>query len=314
MKKIKIVFLDTNTLGTDVSLSPISTLGEFTGYESTRPEQVIERIKGFDVVITNKVYMGQKEIDSSSELKLICVAATGTNNVDMAYAAKIGLPVKNAVNYSTESVVQVTFMHILNLVGKAHYFDEYVKNGEYAISGCFTNTIVPFYEIKGKKLGIIGLGNIGSRVAQIASVFGMQVMYFPTSGKPHSDLYPDCDLDTLLGECDIITIHAPLNDKTKDLIRYEQLCKMKKEGFIINMGRGGIINEEALIKALNNNKIAGAAVDVFSKEPYPMSHPYFNLKDKNKLLLTPHIGWASKEAREILIRKIAENIKSLNVL
>lgn len=311
MKQIKIVFLDANTLGTDVSLSPISSLGEYKSYESTTADLVIERIKGYDVVITNKVYLGPKEIDSAPDLKLICVAATGTNNVDMDYAKQKGIPVKNVIDYSTESVVQVTFMHILNLVGKAHYFDEYVKNGEYALSGCFTNAIVPFYELRGKRLGIIGMGHIGSRVAEVASVFGMQIAYYPTSGIAHCDKYPAYDLNKLLRDSDIVTIHAPLNERTKDLIKYEQLSRMKKEGYIVNMGRGGIINEEDLIKALNDDVIAGAAIDVFTREPYSAEHPYFKIADKGKLQLSPHIGWASREARESLINKIAENIKSV---
>ncbi|MDD2595515.1 MAG: D-2-hydroxyacid dehydrogenase [Bacteroidales bacterium] len=309
MKHLKIVFLDANTLGKDVSFEPISSLGEYKSYESTLPEQVIERISGYDVVITNKVYMGRKEIDSSPELKLICVAATGMNNVDLEYARLKEISVKNAIDYSTESVVQVTFMHILNLVGKAHYFDEYVKNGEYSESGCFTNAIVPFAELKGKKLGIIGLGHIGSRVAEIGAAFGMQIAYYPTSGIAHSDKYQAYSLEKLLSECDIISIHAPLNERTKNLVGYKELEMMKPQGLIINMGRGGIINEADLIKALNDNLIAGAATDVFTKEPLPAGHPYFSIKDKGKLLLTPHIGWASREARKCLIQKIADNIR-----
>lgn len=308
MANIKIVFLDAQTLGNDVSFEPISSLGEYKSYNSTAPDQVIERISGYDVVISNKVYLGQKEIDSSPSLKLICVAATGTNNVDTEYAKSKGIPVKNAVNYSTESVAQVTFMHILNLVGKAHYFDQYTKSGEYSGCGCFTNVSIPFYELKGKKLGIIGLGNIGNRVAEIATVFGMEVSYFATSGIAHSDKYPALPLEELLKKSDIVSIHAPLNERTKDLIRYKEFQAMNKDGFIINMGRGGIINEEDLVKALNDNLIAGAAVDVFAKEPIPADHPYLKVQDQSKLLLSPHIGWASKEARIVLIRKIAENI------
>lgn len=311
MANLKIVFLDAQTLGEDVSFEPISSLGEYKSYSSTKPEEVIERISGYDVVISNKVYLGQKEIDSSSTLKLICVAATGTNNVDTEYAKQKGIPVKNAINYSTESVAQVTFMHILNLVGKAQYFDNYTKNGEYSQCGCFTNVLVPFYELKGKKLGIIGLGNIGNRVAEIASTFGLEVSYYPTSGVAHSEKYPAKSLDELLGESDIISIHAPLNDKTKDLIKYSELKKMKRDGFIVNMGRGGIINEEDLVSALNDDLIGGAAVDVFTKEPLPADHPYLGVENSSKLILSPHIGWASKEARICLINKIAENIAGI---
>ena len=308
---MKIVFLDAETLGDDVSLSPISDLGEYVSYPSTRPEDVVSRCKGFDVVISNKVYLGKETIDALlPELKLICVAATGTNNVDTAYAAQIGLPVRNAVNYSTESVAQTTFMFILSLVGRSAYFDNYVKSGEYSGSGCFTNARVPFFELSGKKLGIIGLGNIGSRVAAIGKAFGMEVAYYPTSGKAHSDIYPALPLEKLLSGSDVVSVHCPLNERTKGLVGYEQLKMMKPSAYIVNMGRGGIIVEDELARALDEGIIAGSAADVFTKEPMPAEHPFLHLKHPERMLLTPHIGWASREARECLIRKIAENISN----
>ena len=306
---MKIVFLDSATIGEDVSLQPISSLGELTTYPSTAPDDVVERIKGYDVVIPNKLWVCKKEMESNPALKLICVAATGMNNVDLVHAASKGIPVRNAVNYSTESVAQVTFMHILNLVGKASYFDNVVKSGHYSAAGSFTDVTNPFYELKGKRLGIIGLGNIGSRVAQIAEVFGMTVSYFPTSGKAHSDRYPAKELGQLLAESDVISIHAPLNERTKDLITRKELKSMNPKGYIVNMGRGGIIKEADLAAALDEGIIAGAAVDVFTKEPLPADHPYLTMQKRDKLLLTPHIGWASKEAREVLVAMIADNIK-----
>ena len=308
---LKIVFLDAQTLGNDISLAPVASLGEYVSYPSTRPEEVFDRIAGFDVVITNKVWMGKEQIDSSPALKLICVAATGTNNVDTAYAASKGIPVRNAVDYSTESVTQVTWMHILSLVGKARYFDDYVKGGAYSASGCFTNAVEPFFELKGKTFGTVGLGNIGSRVAGIAEAFGMKVLYYPTSGKPHSDRYEaDTDLFRFLSRCDVVSVHCPLNERTNGLIGYEALKRMKPGGFIVNMGRGGIIVEADLARALDEGVIAGAAVDVFTREPLPADHPYLHLLHPERLLLTPHIGWASREARICLVSKIAENIKN----
>ena len=308
---LKIVFLDAQTLGNDISLAPVASLGEYVSYPSTRPEEVFDRISGFDVVITNKVWMGKEQIDSSSALKLICVAATGTNNVDTAYAASKGIPVRNAVDYSTESVTQVTWMHILSLVGKARYFDDYVKGGAYSASGCFTNAVEPFFELKGKTFGTVGLGNIGSRVAGIAEAFGMKVLYYPTSGKPHSDRYEaDTDLFRFLSRCDVVSVHCPLNERTNGLIGYEALTRMKPGSFIVNMGRGGIIVEADLARALDEGEIAGAAVDVFTREPLPADHPYLHLLHPERLLLTPHIGWASREARICLVGKIAENIKN----
>ena len=308
---LKIVFLDAQTLGSDISLAPVASLGEYVSYPFTDPADVFDRIAGFDVVITNKVWMGKEQIDSSPTLQLICVAATGTNNVDSAYAASKGIPVRNAVDYSTESVTQVTWMHILNLVGKARYFDEYVKDGSYSASGCFTNANVPFFELKGKTFGTVGLGNFGSRVAGIAEAFGMKVLYYPTSGKPHSDRYEaDTDLHRFLSRCDVVSIHCPLNERTNGLIDYAGLVQMKPGAVIVNMGRGGIIVEADLARALDEGRIAGAAVDVFTKEPMPADHPYFQMQHPERLLLTPHIGWASREARICLVEKIAENIKN----
>ena len=307
---LKIVFLDAQTLGSDISLAPVASLGEYVSYPSTKPEEVFDRIAGFDVVITNKVRMGKEQIDSSPALKLICVAATGTNNVDTAYAASKGIPVRNAVDYSTESVTQVTWMHILNLVGKARYFDDYVKDGSYSCSGCFTNAKVPFFELRGKTYGTVGLGNIGSRVAGVAEAFGMKVLYFPTSGKPHSDRYEaDTELCSFLSRCDVVSVHCPLNERTNGLIGYDELALMKPGSVIVNMGRGGIVVEADLARALDEGLIAGAATDVFTKEPLPADHPYLRMQHPERLLLTPHIGWASREARICLVEKIAANIK-----
>ena len=307
---LKIVFLDAQTLGSDISLAPVASLGEYVSYPSTRPEDVFDRIAGFDVVITNKVWMGKEQIDSSPALKLICVAATGTNNVDTAYAAAKGIPVRNAVDYSTESVTQVTWMHILNLVGKARYFDDYVKDGSYSASGCFTNAAVPFFELRGKTFGTVGLGHIGSRVAAVAEAFGMKVLYYPTSGKPHSDRYEaDTDLDSFLSRCDVVSVHCPLNERTNGLIGYDALARMKRDAIIVNMGRGGIVVEADLARALDEGLLAGAATDVFTKEPIPADHPYLQMQHPERLLLTPHIGWASREARICLVEKIAENIR-----
>ena len=309
---LKIVFLDAQTLGSDISLAPVSDLGDYVSYPFTKPEDVLSRIAGFDVVITNKVWMGKEQIDASPALKLICVAATGTNNVDTAYAASKGIPVRNAVDYSTESVTQVTWMHILNLVGKARYFDDYVKDGSYSTSGCFTNATVPFFELRGKTYGTVGLGNIGSRVAGVAEAFDMKVLYYPTSGKPHSDRYEaDTDLDSFLSRCDVVSVHCPLNERTNGLIGYEQLARMKRSAVIVNMGRGGIVVEADLARALDEGLIAGAATDVFTKEPLPSGHPYLKMQHPERLLLTPHIGWASREARICLVDKIAANIKDI---
>lgn len=306
----KIVFLDADTIGADIDMSPISSLGEYISYPFTKPEEVFERIKDCDVLIVNKVIMGKEQIDAAPNLKLICVAATGTNNIDIPYANSKGVIVKNAIGYSTDSVVQITFSLVMSLVNRIAYFDNAVKSGKYSAGRSFTDVSEIFWQLKGKKYGVVGLGNIGSRVAKIAQAFGMDVVYYATSGIAHSDEFKAVSLDELMQECDIISIHAPLNERTNNLIRYEHLKQMKKSAYIINLGRGGIINEADLVQALNENLIAGAGVDVFTKEPLPKDSPYFNIKDMGKVILTPHIGWASQEARTCLVEKIAENIRN----
>ncbi len=306
----KIVFLDADTIGADIDMSPISSLGEYVSYPFTTPEEVFERIKDCDVLIVNKVIIGKEQIDAAPNLKLVCVAATGTNNIDIPYANSKGVAVKNAIGYSTESVVQITFSLVMALVNQIAYFDNAVKSGNYSNGRSFTDVSKVFWQLKGKKYGVVGLGNIGSRVAKIAQAFGMDVVYYPTSGVAHSDEFKAVSLDELMQECDIVSIHAPLNERTNDLIKYEHLKQMKKSAYIINLGRGGIINEADLVQALNENLLAGAGVDVFTKEPLPKESPYFNIKDKSKVILTPHIGWASQEARTCLVEKIAENIRN----
>ena len=308
---LKIVFLDAQTLGNDVSLAPVASLGDYVAYPFTRPEDVVARMAGCDVVITNKVRIGRAEIDACPGLKLICEAATGVDNIDVAYAESKGIPVRNAVGYSTESVAQVTWMLLLNLVGHAPYFDVFVKSGAYSAGTCVTNVEWPFFELKGKTYGTVGLGNIGSRVAAIAEAFGMQVLYYPTSGKPHSDRYEaDTDLHRFLSRCDVVSVHCPMNDRTCGLIDYAALAQMKRSAVIANLGRGGIIVEADLVRALDEGLIAGAGVDVFTKEPLPADHPYLHLQHPERLLLTPHIAWTSREARVRLVEIIAENIKN----
>ena len=307
---MKIVFLDAASMGEGITFDSIAQYGEFTVYDYTTPEEIRERAADSDVVIVNKVVMGKEQIDSLSQLKLICVAATGMNNIDLGYAASKGIQVKNAVNYSTESVVQATFGSLLALMTQIIYFDHTVKSGTYSKSRHFTDTGRSFSEISGKTFGIIGMGTIGKRVAQVATAFGAKVVYFSTSGTSHCKDYPSLSLEELMKVSDIVSIHAPLNDKTNNLITLGKLSLMKKSAYIANMGRGGIINEQDLVKALNGNLIAGAAIDVYGKEPVAHDHPYFNIEDNSKIILTPHIAWASVEARTLLVNKIAENIRN----
>lgn len=304
---MKIVFLDAATMG-DVSFSPISALGELECFQTSDREEALQRVKDAEVLIINKIKVDKELVDAAPKLRLICEAATGVNNIDLEYAASKGIPVRNAVGYSTDSVVQMTFMMILSLVGRCRYFDDFVKSGEYSRSGLFTDVSKMFFELRGKRLGIIGLGNIGGNVAKVGEAFGMHVSYFSTSGTSHSKDYPSVDLDTLMSSSDIISIHAPYNERTAGLVGAEQLRKMKSTAYIVNMGRGGIIDEAALAEAIDGGWIAGAGVDVFTAEPLPADNPLLNVRNRDRLILTPHIGWASIEARERLVAMIADNI------
>lgn len=297
----------------DVSFDAISALGTFTSYNTSDRKEALERVKDCDVLIINKIKVDKELIDAAPDLKLICEAATGVNNIDIEYAASKGIPVKNAVGYSTDSVVQTTFLVILALVGKVAGFDAFVKSGEYSRSGLFTNVSNVFTELSGKRIGIIGMGNIGSKVAKVASAFGMEVCYFSTSGTSHCKDYPSLALEELLGTSDVVTIHAPLNERTKGLIGEKQLRMMKPTAYLVNMGRGGIVDEKALAEATDAGIIAGAGLDVFVQEPLPADNPLLKVAHPERLLLTPHVAWASREARNRLVEMIASNIRNTRI-
>ena len=309
MKRPGIVLLDAETLGEAAGgYYSLTKLGNLTVYQFTPPELRTERIHGKEIVITNKVVINREVMDACPSLKLICVAATGMNNVDLDYAFSKDIAVKNVAGYSTESVVQHTFSMLFYLMNHTRYYDEYVKQGDYASSHLFTHHGKPFPELAGKIFGIIGMGTIGKRVASVASAFGAEVRYHSTSGKNRNAGFRHVSLDELLSASDILSIHCPLNETTQDLIGYEQLRKMKKGALLVNTGRGGIINESDLACALNENLIGGAALDVMQKEPPEKSNPLFHIENPEKLLITPHIAWASIESRERLMQGIAGNI------
>ena len=305
---MNIAFLDAATMG-DVSFEPIACLGNLVTYDASTPEQARERVKGLDVVIVNKVLVDKQLIDAAPNLKLICVSATGINNIDVDYASAKGIPVRNVAGYSTDSVAQSTFMHILSLIGGAPYFDASVKSGDYSRSGMFTDPKWNWMELAGKTIGIIGLGNIGRKVAAIAEAFGMNVCYFSTSGTGHCKEYPSLPLDELLSVSDIVSIHAPLNERTNGLIGERELMKMKPSAYLVNMGRGAIVDEAALAAAVDDGVIAGAGMDVFVVEPIPEDHPYLTMEHPERMSLAPHVAWGSVEARIRLVSMIADNIK-----
>ena len=306
---IKIVFLDAKTVGEVPNFRVLEKQGEFTIYEKTDPTEVIERCKDQDVIITSKVKLTHDVLEQLPDLKLICVAATGLNNIDLKAAEQLNIQVKNVAGYSTESVAQLTFAMLLHLVNRIQYYDAFVKSGAYAKSDLFTHFGPPFWELNGKRLGIIGLGNIGRRVAQIAHSFGMEVVFYSTTGRNNNINYKRFDLDTLLGTSDVISIHSPLSDQTRGLITYEKIHMMRPCAILLNTGRGGIVVEEDLARALNENLIGGAGIDVLEQEPPSADNPLLKLRDKEKLLITPHIAWTSIEARQRLIDKLARNIE-----
>ncbi len=305
---MKLVFLDAATVG-DVSFEPFERLGEFVKYENSTQEEARERVKDVDVILMNKVWVGKELIDAAPNLKLICIAATGVNNIDVEYAASKGIPVRNVVGYSTDSVAQTTFMHMLSLVGGGPYFDDSVKSGSYSRSGMFTDPKWNWWELSGRTIGIIGMGNIGKKVATIAEAFGMKVCYYSTSGTGHCTDYPCLPLEELLAVSDVVSIHAPLNERTRHLIGREQLALMKPTAYLVNVGRGAIVVEEELVEAVDNGVIAGAGIDVFAEEPLPEGHPYLNMKHPERMRFSPHIAWASIEARARVIEFMAENVR-----
>lgn len=305
---MKIVFLDAISMG-DVSLEEIASLGEFTSYPSSTAQQARERVKDADVVLLNKVVVDQTFLDAAPRLKLVCEAGTGINNIDVELCKKRGVVVRNVAGYSTDSVAQTAWMHILNLAGHAFHYQEFVSSGQYSKNPVHVDYRHPFVELAGKTLGIVGMGAIGQKVAAIARAFGMEVIYFSTSGTGHCKDYPCVSLDELLERSDVISIHAPYNERTAGLVGYEQLRKMKPTAYLVNTGRGGIAVEEDLARALDEGLIAGAALDVYVKEPLPAESPLMHLVHPERLLFTPHIAWYSREARARLAHEMAENIK-----
>jgi lactate dehydrogenase-like 2-hydroxyacid dehydrogenase len=300
---MKLVFLDAKTLG-DVDLSKFSKFGEVKIYQTTDKDETLSRIKDADIVFTNKVVI-DKDIMDKSNIKIIQIMATGMNNVDLEYAEQKGIIVKNVEGYSTDSVVQLTFAFVLEFMNKVRYFNEYVNN-EYSNSEIFTH-IINWSELNAKKWGIIGLGAIGKKVAEIATAFGCEVSYYSTSGKNSNSKYKRVDLETLLKYSDIISIHAPLNQDTENLLNKNNLHLIKKGAMLLNLGRGGIVHEKDLADIIDEKGFF-AGFDVFTKEPIDKENPL--LKCKN-ILLTPHIAWASVEAREKLVQLAYGNISSL---
>jgi glycerate dehydrogenase len=308
---MKLVILEKSSYGEDIDYSSLEALvDEIVAYPLTPQDLVAERIADADAILVNKLLINESSLAQAKNLKLILEGATGYNNIDLDYVRSRSIAAANVAGYSVQIVPQHTFALYLTLSEHMAYFDQYVKSGDYSRGGSFSHFTPTFNELEGKTWGIIGLGNIGKRVARIAEAFGCRVIYYSTSGKNNDAVYTRVDLDTLLAESDVVSIHSPLNDNTFHLINDDALARMKSSAYLINVGRGPIVDEAALVRALDQGIIAGAALDVMEQEPLPLDSPLLTVKDPEKLLLTPHMAWASCEARQRLMEEIAENLKA----
>ena len=307
---MKIVVLEQESMGYDIDITCFEDFGEVTYYKNTAKDEVAQRVKDVDIIIANKAPLNKDTLQDADRLKIICEFATGYNNVDLDYCNERGIRVTNAVGYSTPVVAQHTFAMALYLMEKLPVYDTYVKNGEYAKCPIFTCFQPYFSELNGKTWGIIGLGNIGRKVAEIAKVFGCHVIFYSASGNNNTTEYERVDFDTLLAESDILSLHCPLTDRTQNIMNADAFSKMKKTAILINVARGPVVDEQALYNALTTGQIAAAGLDVLVKEPIDKDNPLGKIKDSTKLLITPHMAWGSNEARNRCKNEVYENIKS----
>lgn len=301
-----IVFLDEYSLG-GADLSAIRALGSYTGYETTRREEVVDRCREADVAITNKVVFRRETLQQLPRLRLICVAATGMNHIDLDAAAELGIAVKNAVGYSTHAVTETTIGAAIGLRRQVVYYDRYVKT-EYAGAERQYHFGRATHQLHGSRWGIIGLGNIGHNVARVAEALGCEIAYTSVSGVVREEPYPEKPLDDLLAWADVVSIHAPLTEKTRGLIGRRELALMKPSAILINVARGGIVDEAALAAALDRRELAGAGLDVFAHEPLEPGNPLLSVREPDRLLLSPHNAWSPAEAIRVLVDCIAKNI------
>lgn len=303
----KIIFLDSNTLGNDIDLSLLDQFGQVELCTNISQDSIKDRIRDVDCVLVNKMLLGKEELQGS-RVKLIVLTSTGTNVVDLNYCFQQGITVCNAANYSTSSVALHTMMLYLALNNRLLEFNDYIYSRQYSMSKLFTSFDYPFKEAKGKTWGIVGMGAIGQEVARLAESFGMKVQYYSTTGNNNEQRYSQVDFKTLLRTSDVISLHCPLNDQNRNLFTLATFNQMRKEAILINVARGGIVNENDLVTALDDQLIQAAGLDVFSREPLPEDSPLLRVKDPKRLLLTPHVAWASQEARQLLFKIICDNI------
>lgn len=308
---LNIVILERNSVGTDVDVSCFEKLGNVTCYPNTvTAEEVRERTKNADIVIANKSPLREETLKDSPRVKLICEFATGFDNCDLAYCKSRGIGVANVVDYSTAMVAQHTFTLALALTQKLAHYDEYVKSGAYSAQDRFSNFDLAFSELDGMTWGIVGMGNIGRRVARIAKAFGCRVIFYSITGKSTVTEYEQVDKETLLAQSDVLSLHCPLSDLSRNFIDREALRKMKKTAVLVNVARGPVVNNPDLYDALMAGEIMAAGLDVLEKEPLEISNPLSKIKDSNKLIITPHLAWGSVEARTRCVQEAFKNAEA----
>lgn len=307
---MKIVVLDRTSVGEDVSVDGLKRYGEVAFYNNTPDGLVAERVADADIVVANKSLLNENSLKDAKRLKLICELATGYDNVDTAYCRERGIRLVNVRNYSTAAVVQHTIALALSVLENVPYYDGFVKSGAYAAQGRFSHYTKTYYELEGKTWGIIGMGNIGKGVARVAEALGCRVIFYSASGKSTCTEYERVDFETLLEESDILSLHCPLSDRTRHIIDVAALKKMKRSAILVNVARGPVVDTAALAEALKEGEIRGAGLDVFEKEPIRENDPLLSLKDTGILQMTPHMAWASIEARTRCVTETCKNIEA----
>ncbi len=303
---MQIVVLDAATLGRDLSLDPLKQAGQVTVYQQTAPEEIAGRIREADAVVINKIRLNESNL-AGSRVRLICVAATGYDNIDIVWCREQGIAVSNVVGYSTDSVAQLTVSMALMLTNHLAEYTRYVRNGEYSRNG-IANRLEPVYhELTGKTWGIAGYGNIGRKVGMAAAALGCRVIAYKRRPDPEVNCV---DLDTLCRESDILSVHLPLNNETRGLVSREQIGKMKPDALFINVARGAITDEKALADALKEGRLGGLGIDVYSMEPFPEDHPFYEIRNSDRVCMTPHMAWGAYEARARCVEEIVLNIRA----
>ncbi len=304
---MNIVMLDVGTLGADIDLSPIRAMGQTVEYPNTSPEQVSDRIAEAEVVVCNKIKLNAANLPSAKHLRLICVTATGYDNIDLDTCRRLGIALCNVPAYSTESVAQLTLSMALSLVGHLHEYRTFVHDGSYSASGMANHLSPPYRELSSLCWGVVGGGAIGSAVAALAQAFGCRVLM---CRRTPDDRFAQADLDTVCREADILSLHVPLTDGTRGMISRERIAAMKPGAILINVARGAVTDEEALTEAVESGHLGGLGVDVYSTEPFGADHPFARILSRPNVILTPHMAWGALEARNRCMSVIAENMAS----